>query len=138
MQHFFQILQTFHFEEAICNTGIQLGPHSSFLQKISCLQTPLLMVELLWWLISFTFRFTSSSLSWLNWEGKGFLTEKVLKNMKFCINMSNILGSCVILIQAPTKCFNVSANGTTENFVSHVAKPSFLHLTPDWIFAVLK
>ena len=40
------------------NLSLVFGPHPSFLHGISCLQTPLFMVELFWWLPSSTFLLT--------------------------------------------------------------------------------
>ena len=68
--------------------------------------------------ISFTSSFTSSYPSRLTigWEGifdwKGFEWNGIL----YPFTMSKILGSCVIFIQAPTKCFSLPANGTSGIF----------------------
>ena len=71
------------------NLSVVLGPNPSFLQGISCLQTSFLMVELFWWLPSSTFLLLQVSpiLPFLDLRlvGKGFLTEKVLDDMKYCI-----------------------------------------------------
>ena len=45
--------------------------------------------------------------------GEWFLTEKVLNKIEFCTLLLCPLGSCVIFIQAPTKCFNLPADGTS-------------------------
>ena len=64
----------------------------------------------------FTSSFTNSSPFWLTigWEGtfdwKGFEWSGILHRF----TMSKILRSCVIFIQASTKCFNLPVNGTTE------------------------
>ena len=71
------------------NLSLVFGPHPSFLQGISCLQTPLFMVELFWWLPSSTFLLppVSPILPLLNslLVGEGFLTKMVLNEMEFCI-----------------------------------------------------
>ena len=71
------------------NLSLVFGPHPSFLQGISCLQTPLFMVELFWWLPSSTFLLppVSPILPLLNslLVGEGFLTKIVLNEMEFCI-----------------------------------------------------
>ena len=66
--------------------------------------------------ISFTSSFTYSSSSRLTigWEGisdwKGFEWNGIL----YPFTMSKILGSSIIFIQAPTKCFNLPANETSR------------------------
>ena len=65
--------------------------------------------------ISFAFNFTSSTPLRLTigWGGifdwKGFEWNGIL----YPFTMFKILGSCVIFIQAPTKCFNLPRNGTS-------------------------
>ena len=73
----------------VSKLSLVFGPHSSFLQGISCLQTPLLMVELFRWLSSLIFLLPPVSpirpiLDSVLVE-KGFLTEKVLNEKEFCI-----------------------------------------------------
>ena len=70
------------------NLSLLFDLHPSFLQGLSYLQTPLLMVELFWWLplATFLLRPVSPILSLLDslLVGKGFLTENILNEMEFC------------------------------------------------------
>ena len=58
------------------NLSLVFDPHPSFLQGISCLQTPLLIVEFFGWLFPVSTHY---------WLGREFLTEKVLNEMEFRI-----------------------------------------------------
>ena len=100
--------------------SLVFGPHSCFLQGISFLQTPLLMVELFWWFPSSTSLLPPvspilppSQLT-IGWEGifdwKCFEWNGILHPF----TMFKILGSCVIFIQEPTKCFNLPLVGMSE------------------------
>ena len=65
--------------------------------------------------ISFTSSFTSSSPSWLTIGWEGIFDWKVFEwnGILYPFTISKIFWSCVIFIQAPTKCLNLSANGTS-------------------------
>ena len=71
------------------NLSPAFGIHASFLQGIRCSETPLLMVELFWWLLLSTFLLPPDSLIFPFHDsqlvGKGYLTVKVLNEMGFCI-----------------------------------------------------
>ena len=73
----------------VSNLSLVFGPYPSFLEGISFVQTPFLMDKLLWWLPSLTFLLPPFSpiLPLLDslLVGKGFLTEEVLNERKFCI-----------------------------------------------------
>ena len=67
--------------------------------------------------IYFTSSFINSSPFWLTIGSERTFDWKVLNDISFTwcpSTISKILGSCVIFIQAPTKCFNLPSNGTSE------------------------
>ena len=107
------------YDSVASNLSLVLGPHPSFSQGISCLQTPLLRVDIFWWLLSSTFLLlpVSPILHLLDSRlvEKRFLTEKVLNEMEFCILLlcQKFWNPVLFSNQAPTKCFNLPANGTS-------------------------
>ena len=102
------------------NLSLVFDTHPSFILGISCLKNSpfdgwtFLIAPYL--NISFTSTFNDSSTSrlTLGWEGvfdwKGFGWNGILHPFTMFKN----LGSWVTFIQAPTKCFNLPANGTSE------------------------
>ena len=108
------------------NLSPAFGIHASFLQGIRCSETPLLMVELFWWLLLSTFLLPPDSLIFPFHDsqlvGKGYLTVKVLNEMGFCILLlcPKPCDRCVILMQAPTKCFDLPANGTSAMLLDNI------------------
>ena len=99
--------------------SLVFGPHSCFLQGISFFTNSrfdgLTFLMVPFFNISFTSRFTNSPpFSTHYWLGRDFWKCFEWNGILHPFTMFKILGSCVIFIQAPTKCFNLPVVGMSE------------------------